>query len=157
VEEGVVAFLWWDLYWVHDGGLVDIDKRPLAPRDQYYSVRHFARFTDPGDVRVGAKSDAPDKIRVSAFRSAASDRLTAIIINSGDQSADVRIDIGGPGGSGSSGSSETAGGGASAIWRTVYRPPASSERWKELGALPANGVVQLPGRSIATVVWGKRP
>jgi glucuronoarabinoxylan endo-1,4-beta-xylanase len=147
VEEGVVAFLWWDLYWVHGGGLVDIDRRPLAPRDQYYSVRHYARFTDPGDVRVGARSDAPDKIRVSAFRSAASDRLTAIIVNSGDQTADVRIDIGASG---------PAGGGASAVYRTVYRPP-SSERWKELGALPASGVVQLPGRAVATVVWGKRP
>jgi O-glycosyl hydrolase len=150
VEEGVVAFLWWDLYWVHGGGLVDIDRRPLVPRDQYYSVRHYARFTDPGDVRVGATSDAPDKIRASAFRSAASDRLTAIIINSGDQTADVRIDAGGPG---------PAGGAASAIYRTVYRPPASAERWQELGALPASGIVQLPGRSIATVVWssGKHP
>jgi len=148
VEEGVVAFLWWDLYWVHGGGLVDIDKRPLAPRDQYYSLRHYARFTNPGDVRVGAKSDAPAKIRVSAFRSAASDRLTAIIVNSGDQSADVRIDVGGSG---------PAGGGASVVFRTVYRPPGSSETWKEMGPLPANGVVPLPGRSIATVVWGKRP
>jgi glucuronoarabinoxylan endo-1,4-beta-xylanase len=148
VEEGVVAFLWWDLFWVGNGGLVPIDKRPLAPRDQYYSVRHYARFTDPGDVRVGAKSDAPDKLRATAFRSAASDRLTAIIINSGDQTADVRIDVGARG---------PAGAGASAVYRTVYRPPASSERWKELGALPASGVVQLPGRSIATVVWGKRP
>jgi glucuronoarabinoxylan endo-1,4-beta-xylanase len=150
VEEGVVAFLWWDLYWVHGGGLVDIDRRPLVPRDQYYSVRHYARFTDPGDVRVGATSDAPDKIRASAFRSAASDRLTAIIINSGDQTADVRIDAGGPG---------PAGGAASAIYRTVYRPSASAERWQELGALPASGIVQLPGRSIATVVWssGKHP
>jgi hypothetical protein len=148
VEEGVVAFLWWDLFWVGNGGLVPIDKRPLAPRDQYYSVRHYARFTDPGDVRVGANSDAPDKIRATAFRSAASDRLTAIIINSGDQTADVRIDVGARG---------PAGGGASAVYRTVYRPPGSSERWKQLGALPASGVVQLPGRSIATVVWGKRP
>jgi O-glycosyl hydrolase len=148
VEEGVVAFLWWDLFWVGNGGLVPIDKRPLAPRDQYYSVRHYARFTDPGDVRVGAKSDAPDKIRATAFRSALSDRMTAIIINSGDQTADVRIDVGARG---------PAGGGASAVYRTVYRPPASSETWKELGALPASGVVQLPGRSIATVVWGKRP
>jgi hypothetical protein len=74
--------------------------------------------------------------------------MTAIIINSGDQTADVRIDVGARG---------PAGGGASAVYRTVYRPPASSETWKELGALPASGVVQLPGRSIATVVWGKRP
>jgi glucuronoarabinoxylan endo-1,4-beta-xylanase len=143
VEEGVVAFLWWDLYWVGDKGLVGIDKRPLTPRDQYYSVRHYARFTDPGDVRVGAKSDAPDKIRASAFVSPGGDRLTLIVINSGDQAADVKVD--------------GAGGGTSAVYRTTYRPPKSSERWNPLGALPANGVVQLPGRAAATVVWTGLP
>ena len=144
VEAGVVAFLWWDLYWVRDGGLVSIDKRPLHRRDQYYSLRHYARFTDPGDVRVGAKSDAPDRIRATAFLSPRGDRLTAIVINSGDQAADVRIET-------SAGA--PAGGGGSAVYRTVYRPPAGSDTWKEMGALPATGVVQLPGRSIATVVW----
>jgi glucuronoarabinoxylan endo-1,4-beta-xylanase len=140
VEEGVVSFLWWDLYWVDDKGLVGIDKRPLTPRDQYYSVRHYARFTDPGDVRVGARSDAPDKIRASAFLSPGGDRLTLVVVNSGDQTADVRVDAGGAAG-------------PSAVYRTVFRPPRSSERWKEMGALPANGVVQIPGRAVATVVW----
>lgn len=144
VEEGVAAFLWWDLFWVGDKGLVGIDKRPLGRRDHYFSVRHYARFTDPGDVRVGAKSDAPDQIRATAFRSPAGDRLTAIVINSGDQAANVRIDLAGSGGA--------AGAGGSAVYRTVYRPPAS-ETWKELGALPANGVVPLPGRAVVTVVW----
>ena len=143
VEEGVVAFLWWDLFWVRDGGVVSIDKRPLHRRDQYYSMRHYARFTDPGDVRVGARTDA-DRIRATAFLSPRGDRLTAIVINSGDQAADVRIDTS---------AGVTAGGGGSAVYRTVYRPPAGSEPWKELGALPATGVVALPGRSIATVVW----
>src|SRR5262249_11670051 len=138
VEEGVVAFLWWDLYWVGDGGLVNIDKRPLHRRDQYYSMRHYARFTDPGDLRVGGNSDAPDKIRATAFVSPRGDRLTAIIINSGDQTADVHI---------ATSAGAPAGSGNSAVYRTVYRAP-KSETWQELGALPATGVVQLPGRSI---------
>ena len=144
VEEGVVAFLWWDLFWVRDGGLISIDKRPLHRRDQYYSMKHYARFTDPGDVRVGATSDAPEKIRATAFLSPRGDRLTVVVINSGDQTADVRIETR---------AGMTAGGGGSAVYRTVYRPPAGSETWNEMGPLPATGMVQLPGRSIATVVW----
>jgi hypothetical protein len=107
-------------------------------------MRHYARFTDPGDVRVGARSDTPDKIRATAFLSPRGDRLTTIVINLGEQTADVRIETT---------AGAAAGGGGSAVYRTVYRPPAGSETWKELGALPATGVVQLPGRSIATVVW----
>jgi O-glycosyl hydrolase len=138
VEEGVVAWLYWDLFWVPSSGLVMIDGKTPRIRDQYYSLRHYARFTDPGDVRVGAKSDVV-KVRASAFVSPAGDRLTVVIINAGEQPADARVDLGGfPAAS-------------SAVYRTVYRP-GKSETWKELGGLPATRVVPLPGRSIATVV-----
>jgi glucuronoarabinoxylan endo-1,4-beta-xylanase len=138
VEEGVVSFLYWDLIWVNGGGLVSIDGGVGRARDQYYSVRHYARFTDPGDVRVGTKSDAP-AVRASAFLSPAGDRLTAILLNTGDRPAEVRIDAGAFSATGS------------AVYRTVYRPKAS-ETWVALGALPAGRVVSLPGRSVATVV-----
>jgi hypothetical protein len=65
-------------------------------------------------------------------------------VNSGDQTADVRIDTA---------AGVTAGGAGSAVYRTVYRPPGKSETWKELGPLLPTGVVERPGRSIATVVW----
>jgi len=140
VEEGVVVFLWWDLYWIGDKGLVGIDYRPIRPRDQYFSLRHFARFTDPGWVRVGAASNVSDKVRVSAFASPDDKQLTAIVINSSaTETATVRVDAAGW---------QDAG---SVVYRTVYRPK-SSETWKDLGALPAARTVDMPPRSVATVV-----
>jgi glucuronoarabinoxylan endo-1,4-beta-xylanase len=138
VEEGVSGWLYWELIWVNGKGLVSMDRKPPKVRDQYYSVRHFARFTDPGDVRVGAKGDSP-KIIASAFLSPAGDRLTAIVLNTGEHPADVRIDAGAFNVTGS------------AVYRTIFIPKAS-ERWTELGALPATRVVSLPSRSVATVV-----
>ena len=56
--EGAVAFVYWDLIWEGTAGLVGMRGKTPKPRDQYYSMRHFARFTDPGYIRVGANSDA---------------------------------------------------------------------------------------------------
>jgi len=138
VTEGVVAWLYWDLVWVPSSGLVSIDGKTPRIRDQYYALKHYARFTDPGDVRVGAQSDVA-AVRASAFASPAGDRVAVIVINAGAAPADVRVDLGGfPAAS-------------SAVYRTVFRP-GRSETWKELGGLPASRVVPLPGRSMATVV-----
>jgi O-glycosyl hydrolase len=138
VEEGVVAFLYWSLAWDTPGGLVSVGTGHYKIHDQYYSLKHYARFTDPGYVRVGARSDAGD-IRVSAFLSPAGDRLTVVVLNAGSQRMLVRLDPGGfPVQS-------------SASYRTTYRP-GKSEVWEDLGALPPTRVVSLPSRSVATVV-----
>ena len=152
VEEGVAAFLYWDLIWKEGGGMVSMGSGGPAPRDQYYSVRHYARYTDPGDVRVGANADAL-AIRASAFLSPAGDRLTAILLNTGKVPADVRIDFGG---------FQVA---KSEIYRTVYlpglgdKPPTTkpkSDTWIALGSLPENHAIALPARSVATVVLSTR-
>lgn len=156
VEEGVAAFLYWDLIWGDGGGLVSMERKGPHPRDQYYSLRHYARYTDPGDVRVGSKSDRPE-VRASAFLSPGRDRLTAIVLNTGKAPADVRVDSGGFAAT------------SSAVFRTVYLSvasppigpthlPPTSETWTALGELPANHIVPLPARSIATVVLhGRMP
>lgn len=138
VEEGVVAFLYWDLVWTAGHGLVSVDGARYKARDQYYSLRHYARFTDPGDVRVGASADSPD-LRVSAFLSPAADRLTAVVLNTGTHPVDVRLDMGGFPGK------------PSALFRTTYRPGAS-EVWRDLGVLAPNAPVRMPPRSVATIV-----
>ena len=132
VEEGVVVFLWWDLYWIGDKGLVGIDYRPIRPRDQYFSLRHFARFTDPGWVRVGARQQRlrqGARLRVRVARRQAADRDRHQQQRHRDRDRARR----------------RAGweGAGSAVYRTVYRPK-SSETWKELGALPAARTVELP-------------
>ncbi len=138
VEEGVAAFFYWDLVWKPKGGLISVDGARFAPRDQYYSLRHYARFTTPGDVRIGARSDS-SAIRVSAFLSANRERVTVVLLNVGSHAMDARLD---PAGFPSA---------SSAVYRTTYRPGAS-EVWSDLGGLPPTGVVPLPSRSAATVV-----
>ena len=156
VEEGVVAFLYWDLIWGDGGGLVSMERNGPRLRDQYYSLRHYARYTDPGDVRVGSKSDKPE-VRASAFLSPKGDRLTVIVLNTGKLAIDVRVD---------SGDFAVT---SSAAFRTVYlsvagestgptRSPPTSETWTSLGELPASRVVPLPARAIATIVLqGRMP
>jgi glucuronoarabinoxylan endo-1,4-beta-xylanase len=138
VDEGVVAFLYWNLVWTDQGGLVSINRGRYQIRDQYYAVKHYARFTDPGDVRVGARSSAP-AIRASAFVSPAGDRLTIVVLNTGAVSAELRIEPGGF-------SFARAAG-----YLTIFRPGAS-EVWKQLGALDLGRTLALPSRSIATFV-----
>jgi glucuronoarabinoxylan endo-1,4-beta-xylanase len=143
VEEGVAAFFYWDLVWQPRGGLVSVDGARYTIRDQYYSLKHYARFTDPGDVRIGARADSPD-LKVSAFLSPAGERVTVVMLNVGERRMDVRLDPG---------AFVIA---TSAAYRTTYRPGAS-EVWAELGSLSAEGVIALPPRSVATVVLAGRP
>jgi len=142
VEEGVVAFLYWDLVWDGSGGLVSMNGRTYRIRDQYYALKHYARFTDPGYVRVGATASAPS-VRASAFLSADGDELVAVVLNTGAAPADVRIDAG---------AFRAA---RAAAYRTVFRPGAS-ETWKALDARGPGLTVALPSRSIVTVVLSAR-
>jgi hypothetical protein len=137
VEEGAVAFLYWDLVWDRSG-LVMVNSRAYKIRDHYYAMKHYARFTDPGYVRVGARSSAAP-VRASAFASPAGDRITVVLLNTGRAPAEVRLD---PGGFAAA---------RSAVYRTTFRPP-KSETWVELGPLPATGTVAMPSRSMATIV-----
>jgi glucuronoarabinoxylan endo-1,4-beta-xylanase len=138
VEEGVVAFLYWNLVWKNPGGLVSVEGSRYTIRDQYYSLKHYARFTDPGYVRIGARADSSD-LKVSAFLSPTGDRLTVVLLNIGPTRVDSRLD---PGGFSVK---------STAVYRTTYRP-GKSEVWVDLGSVPATGVVPLPPRSVATVV-----
>ncbi|MGD0676363.1 MAG: hypothetical protein ABSC94_13170 [Polyangiaceae bacterium] len=140
VEEGVVAFLYWDLLWRPKGGLVSVDGDRYAIRDQYYSLRHYARFTQPGDVRIGAHADS-NGLRVSAYLAPTGDRLTVVVLNVGPGAAEARLVV------------QDFAVRSSAIVRTTY-DPGRSDVWSDLGGLPASGVIALPARSVATIVLG---
>jgi glucuronoarabinoxylan endo-1,4-beta-xylanase len=140
VVEGASAFLYWGLVWPHSG-LVSLESDgTYVLRDQYYSMRHYARFTDPGDVRIDATSGTPD-IRASAFIAKDQSRVTVVMLNVGAADRTVRLDPGG----------YTAQ--STQVVRTVYRPPTpGSNQWVDLGALGSDRLVALPSRSVATVV-----
>jgi glucuronoarabinoxylan endo-1,4-beta-xylanase len=145
VTEGVSAFLYWDLVWP-GAGLVSIrTDAPYVLHDQYYSVRHYARFTDPGYVRIGASSNVPD-VRASAFIAPDQSRVTVVLLNVGTGDRTVTLDLGGYVAQSSN------------LYRTVYRPPTSPDAssgtvpWVDLGGLGSDRAVELPSRSVVTVV-----
>jgi O-glycosyl hydrolase len=100
---------------------------------QRFALRHFSGFTDPGYVRVAATSNEFD-VMASAYLSPDEDRLAIVVLNVGNDDFDVRLE-------GIEGKSQ--------VLRTVFRP-GQSETWQYLGSL-ANGWVELPSRSVATV------
>jgi len=138
VEEGVSAFLYWDLVWEPPGGLVSVSRGQATVRDQYYAVKHYARFTDPGYVRVSARSDASE-LRASAYLSPQGDQLSVVVLNPDPRTLVVHLEP-----EGFSPSSLKA-------YRTIYRP-GRSERWTELPDVSDTNPVILPSRSQVTFV-----
>ena len=138
VQEGVTAFIYWDLIWDGKAGMVGFRGRVPTPRDQYYSVRHFARFTDPGYMRVGANSNQKALI-ASAYIAPDNTRLTIVVLNTSMTAMDATIGV------------DDFAATTSAVYRTSFRP-GHSKRWEELGSLGETRVVRLPAHSIATIV-----
>jgi O-glycosyl hydrolase len=141
VAEGAVAFLYWDLIWPDGKGLVSMRGLTPEPRDQYYSLRHFARFTDPGYVRVGTES-TEESLIASAYVAPDGGRLTVVMLNTGKRALDAGIDAG------------ALAGGRTQAFVTSYRA-GRSRRWQEQAA-PVQLPLRLPAHSIATVVF-ERP
>jgi glucuronoarabinoxylan endo-1,4-beta-xylanase len=136
--EGAVSFIYWDLIWDGTGGLVGMRGKNPKARDQYYSMRHFARFTDPGYVRIGSKSDAK-QILASAYLSPDEKRLTAVLLNTGKNTMNVRVDASAQGAT------------MLSAFRTVYRP-GHSKQWEELRGITAESTLDMPARSVVTLV-----
>ena len=88
--EGVSAYIYWGLIWAPPAagaapaGLVTIagadPSSPYTINDTYYAMKHFARWTDPDWVRVGAASSV-DAVRSSAFVSPDGASLTVVLLN----------------------------------------------------------------------------
>ncbi|MGC4067533.1 MAG: glycoside hydrolase family 30 beta sandwich domain-containing protein [Polyangiaceae bacterium] len=110
-------------------------------RDQYYAVRHFARYTDPGYQRIACGSDAKGLLS-SAWISPDEKQLTVVVLNTSKEPLEVRFSSGGFG--------ETT----SKVLRTTYRP-GKSHRWADLGAANSERALRMPARSQVTVVYNK--
>lgn len=144
VELGASAYLHWDLIWTGKDGLISLENpgsqgawqtpQGYAIRDAYYSLQHFAAFTDPGDVRVAATS-ARDELKPVAFSSEDGRRLTLVVLNTAQSTYQLRVEV-----------PNVAIRGAE-----LYRTSAT-ERGQHVGALTAGQAFALPPRSISTVV-----
>lgn len=141
--ENASAYIYWELVWSDSTpptGLVTIaSQSPSAPytiNDLYYALKHFARWTDPGWVRVDATSSV-SAVRASAFVSPDRGSLTLVLLNtSGSQDHTISVSPGAfPFGT-----------------LTVYRSSGDSERTAVV-APESDGSIALPSRSIVTVTY----
>ncbi|MGA2914598.1 MAG: carbohydrate binding domain-containing protein [Sedimentisphaerales bacterium] len=90
--EQVAAYLYWDLFWSADSGMVSVDDPcSYTIKPVYYAFKQFSAFTDPGWQRVDASTENTG-LRMSAYISPdnppsgevspkADKKLTVVIIN----------------------------------------------------------------------------
>lgn len=117
------------------GALITIDNGEFTIQPAYHALRHYALHTDPGWVRVDAASNQ-DNLLASAWLSPASDSLTIVLVNAGVDPLDTEIGID---------QITTA---SSRVTRTTFD---GIERSADLGTLPKERLLRLPGHSMATV------
>ncbi len=136
--ENVSAYIYWELVWNNNNpptGLVSIAGSAYTINDIYYALKHFARWTDPGWVRVDATASA-SAVRTSAFVSPDGTSLTVVMLNTSSKDRMVTVN--------------PAGFPFSAF--AVYRSSGDSERTAAV-APEADGSILLPARSIATLTY----
>ena len=139
--EGVSAYVWWELIWspTPPTGLVTIpNTSPNSPyiiNDTYYALKHFARWTDPGWIRVETTSSL-SAVRTSAFVSPDGRSLTLVVLNTGGMAHLIAVSTGAfPFGS-----------------FAIYRTSGLGERAANV-APESDGSILLPPRSIATLTY----
>lgn len=101
--EHASAYLHWELFWP-TSGLVAIDN-PHDPsrwtsangytiREPYYAMRHFSRYTDPGDRVLKTSVDATD-VLATAFLAPDGSRLTVVVLNTSNAQRSFSLKLGG--------------------------------------------------------------
>lgn len=115
--------------------VLGVDDTSFVAQEPYHALRHFARSTQPGWVRVDAASSV-DTLLVSAWSSPQKDALTVILINSGSSDLAVQLDLPALGATGSE------------VTRSTFN---ALERSASLGSFSPGRVLQLPARAVMTV------
>ncbi len=91
--EQVSAYLYWDLFWNPDSGLISIDD-PVSYtiNPAYYAFKQYSAFIDADWQRVDASTDNAG-LRLSAFISPDNQKLTVVILNV-SKSMDIILKLG---------------------------------------------------------------
>jgi hypothetical protein len=115
--------------------LISLTDADFIIEDPYCAMVHFARDTDPGWIRVDASSDA-EELLATAWLSPEEDAMTVVLVNAEPTEVVVELALG----------EETPL--TAHVTRTVF---PGIERTAELGTLPPEGLVTVPGHAIVTV------
>jgi glucuronoarabinoxylan endo-1,4-beta-xylanase len=147
VVEGVSAYIYWPLFWGVESAtptsLLTVED-PAAPyttakgytiNDNYYSLKHYAKWVESGWVRVEATSTVT-AVKVSAFASPDGKQLSVVLINSDEVAHNVDV---------STGTFVPAG---------AFRTSGAIERTAAL-TLGSNNVIAMPAKSLGTLAFAK--
>ena len=133
VEEAS-AYLYWELFWVSPSGLVSVSTTGYTINPDYYAMKHFSKFTDPGWQRVDANSTSSD-LRISAYKDPCEPNAAIIVINtSTTNDVNLTLSLNGfnPGNSG------------------IYQSK-SDANFVYIGTFSTSNKVLLPKQSITTI------
>jgi glucuronoarabinoxylan endo-1,4-beta-xylanase len=134
--ENVASYLYWDLFWSSESGLVSLnDPCSYTIKPVYYAFKQYSAFIDSGWQRVEASTDNSG-LRISAYISPDNKKLTAVIINT-TAGTDISLNCSFKGCSISKGE--------------VYRS-SEKEKCVHTGSYNGNKPLKLPANSITTLV-----
>jgi glucuronoarabinoxylan endo-1,4-beta-xylanase len=124
---------------IQPDGLINLTADDFAIGDTYHVVRHYSGQVRPGWIRVAADPDT-DSLLASAWVSPDDDALVVVLTNPASTKMAVQIETG------------VVAPASTVVTRTVL---GGLERSAELGELPSERIVTLPGQSIVTVAIQK--
>jgi len=140
VYEGVRAYLYWDLFWGPDSGLVSFTTyggRDYTINPIYYAFKHYSYFTDPNWYRVEASTDS-NGLRIAAFKNPGDSNLTVVVLNV-SPTVDVNLSL----------SLVDFNATSSAVYRTK-----SDANFAYIGTFNQSQPLLLPKNSITTISMG---
>jgi O-glycosyl hydrolase len=92
--DSVTSWQYWiavSRYFFRDGLIyVNLSDRKITETKRLWALGNFSRYIRPGDTRIGAETGAAD-VTVSAYLSPESDRMKAVVINSGKTPVTAKI------------------------------------------------------------------
>lgn len=133
--EQVSAYLYWDLYWNPDSGLISLnDQVSYTINPAYYTFKQYSAFIDSDWQRVDASTDKT-ALRISAYISPDNKKLTAVIINT---STDVDITL------------NLSIKGITISRGEIYRS-SKNENCVLTGNYNGKGLLKIPGNSVTTL------
>lgn len=118
------------------GALIVVNGSSVTCSDAYHALRQFARYTEPGWVRVAAQTDQPNLLASTWVSPAGA--VTVVLVNATTEPYDVEVDH------------DAAAHASAQVIRTSFD---GVERSANLGPLPENRIVRLPMHSMVTVAF----
>jgi O-glycosyl hydrolase len=135
------GYIYWKLAWAApaagaaDAGMISINAAGAYTVTPFYHlIKHFSKHIDAGYKRIDAAT-ANVNLRVSAFKNAANDKLTVIILNTGSGGV-INVDLTATG--------ETING--------VSAVQSKEGSYYQAVDVPADNIIPVPAQSITTVV-----